>query len=48
MIVEASVVVKWFSVENLHEEARELLSRPKPLCAPDILVAELPTPCGST
>lgn len=40
MIVDASVVVKWFSVEDLHEEARELLTRPHPLFAPDILVAE--------
>ena len=40
MIVDASVVVKWFSLEDLHEEARELLVRPEPLFAPDILVAE--------
>jgi predicted nucleic acid-binding protein len=40
VIVDASVVVKWFSVEALHEEARELLERPEPLFAPDILVAD--------
>lgn len=41
VIVDASVVVKWFSVENLHGEARELLTRPEPLFAPDILIVEL-------
>lgn len=41
MILDASVVVKWFSVEDLHDEARQLLTRPEPLFAPDILVAEL-------
>lgn len=41
MIVDASVVVKWFSNENLHDEARELLIRGEPLFAPDILVVEV-------
>lgn len=40
MIVDASVVVTWCSVEDLHQEARELLTRPHPLSAPGILVSE--------
>ncbi len=40
MIVDASVVVKWFTTEPLHEEARKLLEIDEPLVAPDILVTE--------
>lgn len=41
MIVDASVVVKWFSAEDLHDEARRLLIGPEPLFAPDILLVEV-------
>ena len=41
MIVDASVVVKWFFAEPDHEVARELLEGPDPLSAPDLLLAEL-------
>ena len=40
MIVDASVVVKWFTTETLHEEARALLTQTEPLLAPDILPVE--------
>lgn len=41
MIVDASVVVKWFAVEPLHDEARALLTGSEPLLAPDILPVEV-------
>ena len=41
VIVDASVVVKWFVAEALHDEARELLTGREPLYAPDIVVAEV-------
>jgi predicted nucleic acid-binding protein len=41
VIVDASVVVKWFTTEALHEEARRLLTQSEPLLAPDILAVEL-------
>lgn len=40
MIVDASVVVKWFAAEEGHEQARALLTADEPLFAPDILAAE--------
>ena len=40
MIVDASVAVKWFTAEALHEEARALLTGSEPLLAPDVLAAE--------
>jgi predicted nucleic acid-binding protein len=40
VIVDASVAVKWFTVEVLHEEARALLTGSEPLLAPDILATE--------
>ncbi len=40
MIVDASVVVKWFLVEELHAEALRLLTSGEPLAAPDILSTE--------
>lgn len=40
MIVDASVVVKWFVAEERHDEARELLTGTPPLFAPDILAVE--------
>lgn len=40
MIVDASVVVKWFTTEALHEEARLLLTQSEPLLAPDLLPVE--------
>ena len=39
VIVDASVAVKWFTVEVLHDEARALLTGAEPLLAPDILAA---------
>jgi predicted nucleic acid-binding protein len=41
VIVDASVVVKWFVAEKLHEDARELLTGDEPLFAPDIVAAEV-------
>jgi predicted nucleic acid-binding protein len=40
VIVDASVVVKWFSPEPLSDVARELIERTEPLLAPDLIVAE--------
>jgi predicted nucleic acid-binding protein len=40
VIVDASVAVKWFVREALHDEARAFLLRPEPLLAPDILAVE--------
>lgn len=40
MIVDASVVVKWFVIEDLRAEARQLLEGTEPLLAPDVLLAE--------
>lgn len=41
LIVDASVAIKWFVVENLHEEAMRLLDGSEDLHAPDLLVVEL-------
>ena len=41
MVVDASVVVKWFFAEPDHDVARELLEGPDPLSAPDLLLVEL-------
>jgi predicted nucleic acid-binding protein len=40
VIVDASVVVKWFALEALHDAARNLLTARGELVAPDILVIE--------
>lgn len=40
LIVDASVAVKWFLAEHLHDEARSLLTSAEPLLAPDILATE--------
>lgn len=41
IVVDASVVVKWFTVEPLHEEARGLLLGDDQLLAPDIVTVEV-------
>jgi predicted nucleic acid-binding protein len=41
LIVDASVVMKWFVDEPLHENARRLLKTGESLHAPDLLVAEV-------
>ena len=41
MIVDASVVVKWFVLEDGHEQARSLLLADEPLLAPDLLAVEV-------
>jgi predicted nucleic acid-binding protein len=41
LIIDASVAIKWFVTETLHEEARSLLGRGNDLYAPDLLIAEL-------
>ena len=41
MIVDASVVVKWFVLEEQHDEARSLLAADEPLLAPDLLAIEV-------
>ncbi len=40
-IVDASVAIKWFVQENLHDEALELLEQFDPLQAPELIVAEV-------
>ena len=41
IVVDASVVVKWFVEEDLADEAAALLHRPPPLYAPDLIVCEV-------
>jgi len=41
LVIDASVAIKWFVKENLHDEARRLLDGQDDLHAPDLLVAEL-------
>jgi predicted nucleic acid-binding protein len=41
LIVDASVVIKWFVRETLHVEALRLLDNPADLHAPDLLAAEV-------
>lgn len=41
LIVDASVALKWFVQENLHEEALRLLDHVELLQAPDLIVAEV-------
>jgi predicted nucleic acid-binding protein len=41
IIVDASVVVKWFAIEPLHEQARALLLHDDELLAPDIVAVEV-------
>lgn len=41
LVVDASVVVKWFVEENLSDEAASLLRRSIPLAAPDLIVSEV-------
>ncbi len=41
LVVDASVAVKWFVQEPLRDEARNLIKGSDPLCAPDILFAEI-------
>lgn len=41
IVVDASVVVKWFTMEPRHEEARRLLLGDEQLLAPDIVAVEV-------
>ena len=41
LIVDASVAIKWFVKENLHDEALKLLQHYDRLQAPELIVAEL-------
>lgn len=41
IVVDASVAVKWFVAEPLHEQARRLLDADLPLLAPDLLPVEV-------
>jgi predicted nucleic acid-binding protein len=41
VVVDASVVLKWFLPERWSEEARQLLDEPVGLVAPDLLFAEV-------
>jgi predicted nucleic acid-binding protein len=41
LVIDASVAIKWFVTENLHDEARRLPDGGNDLHAPDILIAEL-------
>ncbi len=40
-VIDASVAVKWFVRENLHEEALALLDHRERLAAPDLIVSEV-------
>ncbi len=40
-VVDASIAVKWFVRENLHDEAHRLLDHRDALTAPDLIVAEI-------
>jgi len=41
LVVDASVAIKWFVREPLHEEALRLLDNSEELHAPDLIVAEV-------
>ena len=41
LIVDASVAVKWFVEETLHDEARRLLKPPREIEAPDFILIEV-------
>jgi predicted nucleic acid-binding protein len=41
LIVDASIVIKWFVMENLHDEARQLIVQGHSLHAPDFIVVEI-------
>ncbi len=41
LIVDASIVIKWFVAENLRDEARQLIVQGHDLYAPDLIVIEL-------
>lgn len=41
LVVDASVAIKWFVREGLHEEASALLEHQAPLYAPDLIVSEV-------
>lgn len=41
LVVDASVAVKWFVAEELHEEAERLLDLGDTLTAPDLIVPEV-------
>jgi len=41
LVVDASVVIKWFVDEPLHENARQILTSREELHAPDLLISEI-------
>lgn len=41
LVVDASVVIKWFVNEPLHENARQILTSREDLHAPDLLISEI-------
>lgn len=41
LVVDASVAVKWFVAENLHDEAHEVLDHGDALRAPDFIATEI-------
>lgn len=40
IVIDASVAMKWFVAEPLHDQARRLLDEPETLLAPDLLLCE--------
>lgn len=40
LVIDASVVLKWFSEEEGHPEARAILASDERLIAPDLVVVE--------
>jgi predicted nucleic acid-binding protein len=41
VVVDASVVIKWYVPEENHEKARAILASERPLLAPDLVLAEV-------
>jgi len=41
LVVDASIVIKWFVDEPLHENARQILTGREELHAPDLLISEI-------
>jgi predicted nucleic acid-binding protein len=40
-VVDASVAIKWFVTEDLHEHALTLFDQPETLIAPDLICLEI-------
>ena len=45
-VVDASVAIKWFIEEELHEQALSLFDQPDALVAPDLICMEIANVAG--